>query len=130
MAGPREFYRKKYKQFMVAVSEHMDGCETGLDEDKRLVWIKLGSRKIWLDIWFERHYEKRYYGGEDFMMMIVKWIRVLRIGRKDLSFDFYAYDINIPFNDYIHEQSRLHQFLMLLDGMARGRGWSEVPAVS
>ena len=119
--GRIEFRISKYEKFLELLSEMYGGCSTGVSLSDRKVWFRVDGTKVWLDIRFKKHYENKYYEGVKFMTYGVEWIRVIRIGHEVLKYDLYAYDMNVPVRDYIHEDSNLYSFLIFLRGVANSK---------
>jgi len=120
MGRPRKFRIKAYREFLEMMVERFGWSSYGIEKEKRLVWFKIRrNKRVYLDIRFKNFYENRYWGDERFMTYGVEWIKVVKIGKHKFGMDLKFYGVNIPKDGYIHQQSKLDEFLRILEYMSR-----------
>lgn len=113
---------KKYDKFALLVSEFYRGAEYGKKDG--LIWVKIGKKKVWFDVFFKTHFGNRVWGGHKFMVYEVRYIRIHKIGKWLIPYNWLIEDCPVPANDngYIHEQSELYALLRDLEGFVKRYG--------
>ena len=108
---------QKYERFIQLMKEHFGGGANGIDKDLGVVWFKVDGKKVYLDIWFKNFYKNEVFDGSRFMMYEVHYIRVVKIGEREIGYSWILQGVNVPANGYIHEKSGLYAFLEDLKNM-------------
>lgn len=119
----KKLYRRaKYEKFALLVGEFYRGAESGYKGG--MVWVVVGKKKVWFDILFCRHFGKRTWGGHNFMVYETRYIRIHKIGKWLVPYNWILEEMCVPAKGYIHEESELYAFLKDLEKITRHYGKS------
>ena len=113
---------EKYLSFLNLVNEHFGGGPHGFIKKEGMVWFKIGRKRVYLQLRYKAHYGMREWGGRRFMVYEMAYIRVHKIGKRVIPYNLAAYDICVPAEGYIHEDSKLYEFLDDLERMSKKIG--------
>jgi hypothetical protein len=88
------------------------------------IWFKTSQRKkIYVDLYFHKHYRTERYGEISYMVFAVEKIVIRQIGKHVLPYHIEVKGVDIPIpGGYIHEDSKLYQLLKDLQLWAKKVG--------